>query len=457
MRKKILSFVLSLCLILSVCTPALADTPAQRVVLGINNSPAAVERIYGYFRIEQGTVDQLYITNEEEREILAGYIPLSKIGSVALSSVYIDTDRKSGLTIEIYNINWVTEDMYRNALATAGIKDARVIVAAASPVSGTGALAGIYKAYEDISGTTLDADAKDVAAQEIVVTGELQDVIGDKAPEIIADMKDELGSLEGKPDDEVKEAIENTADKYDVKLTGEQVTQILELLKRMMDLNIDADIIHGIAEEGKGIMGFFKAIGDFFKGIGDWFAGLFGGGVPDEPPMTEEEAVTTVLPSDAPEPEVTAEASDELPADDASEAPPSEDIIPQETPTAVTAEEPAASQEPTATPYVFIFDDPTATPTPDPTPEPVPRTLKAMIVDIGTYKITAMPEGKEYQEEYGTVILFDRPEDWPAGAEKRDIVEITYIGEVHPGDPTVIDGVTAVTLPAGEAAAAEAA
>ena len=45
--------------------------------------------------------------------------------------------------------------------------------------SGTGALAGIYKAYEDMTGTTLSEAAKDTAVEELIVTGELQDALGD--------------------------------------------------------------------------------------------------------------------------------------------------------------------------------------------------------------------------------------------------------------------------------------
>ncbi len=42
--------------------------------------------------------------------------------------------------------------MYISALATAGITDARIIVASPFEVSGTAALTGVYKAYEDMTG-----------------------------------------------------------------------------------------------------------------------------------------------------------------------------------------------------------------------------------------------------------------------------------------------------------------
>ena len=54
------------------------------------------------------------------------------------------------------NITWCTPEMYISALATAGITDAKVVVAAPFEVSGTAALTGVYKAYEDMTGKKLD-------------------------------------------------------------------------------------------------------------------------------------------------------------------------------------------------------------------------------------------------------------------------------------------------------------
>lgn len=70
-------------------------------------------------------------------------------------------DDGSGLNVSTKNINWCTEQMYKNALTTAGITDADVKVTAPFEVSGTAALTGIYKAYEDITGNSLSSLAKD--------------------------------------------------------------------------------------------------------------------------------------------------------------------------------------------------------------------------------------------------------------------------------------------------------
>ena len=83
----------------------------------------------------------------------------------------IEMPQGSGLSVTVNNVSWCTPDMYRNAFTTAGITDARITVAAPFPVSGTAALAGIYKAYEDMTGQKLDTAVKDVGTQELTVTG----------------------------------------------------------------------------------------------------------------------------------------------------------------------------------------------------------------------------------------------------------------------------------------------
>ena len=51
--------------------------------------------------------------------------------------------------------------MYKNALATAGVTDANIIVAGPFQLSGTAALVGIFKAYEEMTGDNLDEEVVD--------------------------------------------------------------------------------------------------------------------------------------------------------------------------------------------------------------------------------------------------------------------------------------------------------
>ena len=88
--------------------------------------------------------------------------------------------------------------------ATAGITDARVVVAAPFEVSGTAALTGVYKAYEDLTGKKLDDLAKAVSTQELTITGELANEIGEMdSTSIVNDLKMMLDETAQMTDEEI--------------------------------------------------------------------------------------------------------------------------------------------------------------------------------------------------------------------------------------------------------------
>lgn len=278
MLRKLCAALLAVSLVLGVvAATGLAADKGSRITVGADNSSAAIDTVYGFFRVNRGDVEELTVTNAEEKKYLAGLVPESKIGDVALSCAYVETRDSGGIDIESYNINYVTEEMYRSALQTAGITDAKVIVAAARPVSGTGALAGIYKAYEDLTGKELDEGAKTVAVEELVITGDLQEAIGSVSSDIMNDIKAKLKETKNMSDDQIRQLIEETAAEYDAELSDAQVDEILGLIKKMNELGIDPDTFVKLAEAGEGVQGFFETVGNFFTGIGNFFMNLFGG------------------------------------------------------------------------------------------------------------------------------------------------------------------------------------
>ena len=287
--KKIIAAALALAVSFTFFIPiALADEDGQeRVTMGADLTDRQREAVYSDFGIEEGTVTELTVTNDEERSYLEGLVPDGKIGSVALSCIYIKTlSEGSGLSIEIHNINYCTEDMYKNALATAGIEDARVIVSAPFPVSGTGALTGAYKAYEDITGNTLSSLAKAAGAEELVITGELAEYIGsDDATQMIGELKNMLDKTQGMTDDEVRTEIKNLAQIYKVALTNAQLEQVLSLVRKLegLDANQLQDQLEGIAKAaqtankvGEVTSKVFTDVKGFFSSVGSFFSGVFG-------------------------------------------------------------------------------------------------------------------------------------------------------------------------------------
>ena len=100
-----------------------------RVAIGANLDSEQIAAVYSDFGIERGVIPEITVTNENERQYLEGLVDDKKIGHKAISCVYITIlDDGSGLNVSTKNINWCTEQMYKNALTTAGITDADVKV-----------------------------------------------------------------------------------------------------------------------------------------------------------------------------------------------------------------------------------------------------------------------------------------------------------------------------------------
>ena len=279
MKKLIAVFTAVIMLTMIFAGTAFAAVTAgeERAVIAEDISDEEIDKVYKDFGIERGSVKELTVTNQDERAYLEGLVSEKKIGNVAISCVYIKTlEEGEGTNITVMNINWCTEDMYKNALQTAGITDADVIITAPRTVSGTAALTGIYKAYEDITGEKLKEDNKEVAAEELVVTGTLAESIGsEQAAELVKQLKEILDKTSQMTDDEVRDQIRTIAVNINVTLTDEQVEQLLSLVRSLEKLDI-AGLTETVNSVGSWFTNIGSAISGFFKSIGDWFAGLFG-------------------------------------------------------------------------------------------------------------------------------------------------------------------------------------
>ncbi len=232
---------------------------AQEVSISANDKPyialgadlssserATVLSLFGLTESDLANYDVVTVTNEQEHRYLDTYIPSSTIGTRALSSVVVwEASSGNGINVTTKNITYCTSGMYANALATAGVTDANVIVAAPSEISGTAALIGAIEAYSVMTDTTIDPDIIDGAIDEIITTGEVEASSGytDEIEGIIAYLKDELNEINGMTDEEIDEEIRKAADSFGIWLTDDEVVQIRELLKKLKDLDLDWDAI----------------------------------------------------------------------------------------------------------------------------------------------------------------------------------------------------------------------
>ena len=221
MKKKIVSVFIMVCLMFSMTAHAYAENQS-RAVIGADLTAEQAAEVYKFFGMSRGSVIELSMTNAEERTYLEGYVDDEVIGTRSISCVYVELlPEGSGMEVTTSNITWCTGEMYIGALATAGITDAKIIVAAPFEVSGTAALSGVYKAYEDMTGQKLDDIAKLVSTQELTITGELAEEIGSMdSASIVSDLKLMLDETRNMSDEEIIREVELIAQQYNVKLTN---------------------------------------------------------------------------------------------------------------------------------------------------------------------------------------------------------------------------------------------
>ena len=211
---------------------------------------AKVLELFGLTEADLEKCNVNTVTNSEEHQYLDAYITNDHIGSRALSSVAVMKAKKgSGITVTTKNINYCTTSMYENALATAGVKDANVVVVGPFDMSGTAALIGAVKAYSGMTGEAVDTDVIDGAINEMVVTGEIGDETGktDEIAGMVAYLKDQVGG-KNLSDSELADAIDQASEKFNVSLTQDQIDQLKELLKKLQGLDLNWNNIRDQAE-----------------------------------------------------------------------------------------------------------------------------------------------------------------------------------------------------------------
>lgn len=256
------------------------------LALGANLSAdqqATVLSLMGIDASQLSNYDVVYVNNSEEHQYLDSYIDSSKIGTRSLSSVVI-VERKdgNGINISTNNISYCTVGMYKNALATAGIENADIIVAAPFPISGTAALVGIFKAYTEMTGDEIDEENIDAALHELVVTGALEDSTGMDADEIegmIAYVKQAVVEHDMSDESEIREAIAEGCEKFDVTLTEDEINEIVQLMLKISDLDLDLDSLLNSAQSIYDMIGsdsgFWAKIGEMLSGLLDKLKAMF--------------------------------------------------------------------------------------------------------------------------------------------------------------------------------------
>jgi len=285
LNKRLMAILLATILVTS---PVLADATVGNSIISIGADLTEDQKSKVIKELDAENSQLIEVTNAEEHKYLGSYIPAGKIGSTALSNAKVTlTEKGRGINVKVSdNINYITPEMYRNALITAGITDADVEVTALTSVTGTGALTGIMKAYETITGKVIPEDVKQVANEEMVVTFDLNEQLGnEETAKMLNDIKATFAKQMPETKEEAKTIIVNISNQYNINLTDEQVDQIADLLMKMKNVNIDWNAVSETASKyiGKARDYFqsekgqetLKKTGNFLQRFFYWIASLF--------------------------------------------------------------------------------------------------------------------------------------------------------------------------------------
>lgn len=285
--KKAITILIAVTMLVAAMPLTAAAGAGDVVSLGADLTTGQQDQMLNRFGVSRDDADVKLITVsiQDVKEHLEGIATRENIGTKAISSAYVKLlPEGEGLGVETHNVTWVTGEMYINALVTAGVEDADVIVAAPFNVTGTTALTGIMLAFEEATGENLSSAAKDAANQELLITGDMGQSIGkDEAAKLIKNVKEEVISRNIQTPEDLRQLIIDAAKELNIELTDAQIDQIMDLMEKIskLDLNID-DISTQLGRLGEGIgvlkdtidnnKGFFQELWEAFI---SWLRNIF--------------------------------------------------------------------------------------------------------------------------------------------------------------------------------------
>ncbi|AMB99521.1 hypothetical protein AWM75_05700 [Aerococcus urinaehominis] len=235
------------------------------------------------------------------------------------SSAYITPAKNDGkISVEIVTpetITDITPLQYQNAALTAGAVDVDIKVASAVPVDGSGALAGVYKAFAD-AGYTLDDQAVSVAQDELVVTSSINQENQGKegySDEVlnaaIAEIKTEVDQAKAENNgeitiDQIQVIVNNVVNNYNLQdvLSQENIQSIINYMQNFSQIELTDEqreqirnLGQEIASQGGQLFDKAKTAWDnadkeqlakdgqsIWDAISNFFRTLFGGGNNDQ-------------------------------------------------------------------------------------------------------------------------------------------------------------------------------
>jgi len=258
------------------------------VVFGETLTDAQKKEVRKLLNVNDATqVDEVIVTAQDLARLIGGN-PNSRMFSSAKITL---KEKGYGLVVTRVTpdlITEVTEEMYANAMLTAGIENAQVEVASPVKVSGHSALVGIYKAYES-RGEVLDKDRMEVANEELDLATDLAGKDGldsEKVGELLTEIKKAIAEHNPVTREEVEQLVSDQLKKMKIELSDKDRQLLIDLFDKMRSLDIDfgnvkkqlEDLTKDIRDKMKdaiGDEGFWEKVLDFFRKIFEAIANLF--------------------------------------------------------------------------------------------------------------------------------------------------------------------------------------
>lgn len=263
-----------------------AEAIVDDTIVTLGESLSASQRDWVLERVEAPAgIEPIITTAADEDKYLGDAVPQAQRGGGMYSSARIKLTDGTGLDIKTENVTWVTEDMYANALVTAGVTDADIYITSPIRVTGTSALTGIMKAYDQTAAETgiqLSEERKDLAQEELAVTSEIGKTVGQEdVAELMNEIKAEIANKAPETNIEIRDIVIQVLNQNNVQLSDTQLTQLTTLFENMQQANLDwGAISNGLQGAGQDVQAFleteevqgffarlFEALSNFFKSL----------------------------------------------------------------------------------------------------------------------------------------------------------------------------------------------
>ncbi|MCI5775995.1 MAG: DUF1002 domain-containing protein [Aerococcus sp.] len=201
-------------------------------------------------KVEEGT-EEIPVQINELNGLLHDNYPYQQVYS---SSYITPANNDGGVTVQILTpdtITAITPRQYENAAITAGAVDVNIDVASAVPVDGSGALAGVYKAFAS-SGQALNSQSVEVAQEELETAAQITEDNKDKEGysdenlnAAIADIKEQIQQYKDENGgnisvDQIQVIVNNVVNNYNLTniLSEENINQIQQLMQRFSEIEL---------------------------------------------------------------------------------------------------------------------------------------------------------------------------------------------------------------------------